>query len=152
MVGKWWIGRDWEGSSHGVTEVLYCNLPYMTEKNNEEKSRKSIPSQTWNGHLLNTTCSVYLHHKMNLYNFIWFWTFQFDGTLDAYIIHKLVASVSSAGNLAQKWLWHVAMPVYNSCQWPWDELFLSFKRGFHVRCWHTQKTSSTCSLGNYKHV
>lgn len=34
--------------------------------------------------------------------------------LDAYIMHELVASISNAGTLAQKWLWHVATPVYKS--------------------------------------
>jgi len=34
--------------------------------------------------------------------------------LDAYIIHGLVASISNAGTLAQKWLWHVATPVNKS--------------------------------------
>jgi hypothetical protein len=47
MVGKRWIGRDWEGSSHGVIEVLYCNLPYVTEENNEVKKNYPISDLKW---------------------------------------------------------------------------------------------------------
>jgi hypothetical protein len=36
MVCQWWIGREWDGSSHGVSEIL--ELSSVTEGKHEKES------------------------------------------------------------------------------------------------------------------